>query len=232
MRAQKLPGWRPQDSSLPPKKENIHTRRSICPQELMNEADRCAELPHESAQEEKDQYLCMSTREVYEKVAVTIDAGASEIVASVEKFESYPIEKTTASGTTYSSVAGKQAEDNVNVGQRYIRVVDDHGLESWAKSQMCLDLVKTRYWEASAGLWNLDTRWCSDTKARELQTKQLPWQQDIRAAAKRVLLDLRVKKEHWRKCTTTSVRVSEAKHVANEKPARSSTRISPIGHGA
>ena len=48
-------------------------------------------------------------------------------MASVEKFESYPFEKTTASGTTYSSAGGKQAEDTVNVGQRYIRVVDVHG---------------------------------------------------------------------------------------------------------
>ena len=54
----------------------------------------------------------------------------------MEKFESYPIQNATASGTTFSSAAGKQAEDIVNVGQRYIRVVDDHGTESWAKFQM------------------------------------------------------------------------------------------------
>ena len=51
----------------------------------------------------------------------------AKTVASVEKFESYPFEKTTAPGTTYSSAGGKQAEDTVNVGQRYIRAVDGHG---------------------------------------------------------------------------------------------------------
>ena len=64
-----------------------------------------------------------------------IDSGANETVASVEKCESHPVEKTTASDTTYSSAAGKKAEDIVNVGQGYIRVVDDHGTESWAKFQ-------------------------------------------------------------------------------------------------
>ena len=90
-----------------------------------------------SAQEKEKQNLCMNTREEYDKIAVMIDSGASETVASVEKFESYPTEKTTASGTTCSSAAGKQAEDILNVGQRYTRVVDDHGTESWPKFQMC-----------------------------------------------------------------------------------------------
>ena len=41
----------------------------------------------------------------------------------MEKFESYPIEKTTSSVIPYSSAVGKQAKDIVDVGQRYIRVV-------------------------------------------------------------------------------------------------------------
>ena len=106
----------------------------------------------------------MSTHEEYEQIAVMIDSGASETEASVEKFELYPIEKTAASGTTYSSAAGKQAEDIVNVCQRYIRVVDDHGPGVGPSSRCAEDSAKTRYWEASADGWNLDTRWCSDTQ--------------------------------------------------------------------
>ena len=73
-------------------------------------------------QEKKKQNLCMNTLDEYYKIAVMIDSGASETVASAEKFESYPIEKTTTSGTTCSSAAEQQAEDTANVSQRYIRV--------------------------------------------------------------------------------------------------------------
>ena len=38
--------------------------------------------------------------EDYEKIEVMIDSGASETVASEDKFGTYPLEKTTASGTT------------------------------------------------------------------------------------------------------------------------------------
>ena len=80
-----------------------------------------------SAQEKEKHNLCMRTHEEYKKIEVTVDSGASDEVASVEKLESYPIEKTTASGTTYSSAVGKQAEEIVNVGQRYIRRRSLHG---------------------------------------------------------------------------------------------------------
>ena len=82
----------------------------------------------------------MNSHDEFEEIAVIIDSGASETVAPVVKFESYPIEKTTASGTTYLSAAGKQAQDIVNVGQRYVRVDYDHGTESWANLQMCKGL--------------------------------------------------------------------------------------------
>ena len=64
----------------------------------MQKREREAELVHEQPYEE------------YEKIDVMIDSGASDTAASVEKFESYPNEKTTAPGTAYSSAAGKQAE--------------------------------------------------------------------------------------------------------------------------
>ena len=82
----------------------------------------------------------MNTHDGDEKIAVIDGSGASETVVSVEKFESYPIVKTTTSGTTNSTAAGSQAEDIVNVGQRYVRVVEDHGTESWVKFQMCKEL--------------------------------------------------------------------------------------------
>ena len=75
-----------------------------------------------------------------------IDSGASETVASQDKFPSYPLVETTASGTTYTSAAKKQAEDIVNIGQKYVLVVDDEGTESWAKFQMCKGLGQNRIW--------------------------------------------------------------------------------------
>ena len=48
--------------------------------------------------------------EDYEKIEVMIDSGASETVASEDKFGTYPLEKTMATGTTYSSAAAKQSE--------------------------------------------------------------------------------------------------------------------------
>ena len=66
-----------------------------------------------------------------------IDSVASETVAYHDKFPSYPLEETTASGTTYSSAAGKDAAQIVNVDQKYVQVVDARGNESWAKIQMC-----------------------------------------------------------------------------------------------
>ena len=126
MTSKKEQVWRRQDSS----KTKEHSANKIhFHQELRSETDRCAELPREYTRE-REQNLCMSTHEAYEKIAVMIGSGASETVASVEKFESYPIEKTPAPGTTHSSAAGKQTEDIVNAGQRYIGAVDDHGTES------------------------------------------------------------------------------------------------------
>ena len=90
---------------------------------------------------QETQNLCMSTHEESDKIAVMIESGAIETAALLEKFESYPypIEKATA-----SSAAGKQTEDIVNAGQRYIPVVDDHGTESWAKFQKCRGLGQNR----------------------------------------------------------------------------------------
>lgn len=80
--------------------------------------------------------LCTNVHDDYEKIEVMVDSGASETVASQDKFTSYPLEETTASGTTYSSAAEKQAEDIVNLGQKYVQVVDENGSESWAKFQI------------------------------------------------------------------------------------------------
>ena len=89
-----------------------------------------------NAQTREKQHLCMNTHDEYEKFAVMISSGASE--------------------TTYLSAARKQAEDIVNVGQRYMRVVDDHGTESWAKFQMCKGLGQHKILgSVSSGIWTL-----------------------------------------------------------------------------
>lgn len=88
--------------------------------------------------------LCMNTYDEFEKIEVMIDSGASETVASMDKFPSYPMEETTASGTTYSSAAEKQAEAIVNMGQKCVEAVDEKGNVSWAKFQMCKGLGQNR----------------------------------------------------------------------------------------
>ena len=99
--------------------------------------------------------------------------GASDTVASAERFESYPIEKTTASGTTFSSAVGKQAEVIVNVGLRYIGV------------RCAEDLVKTRYWRSVVRVVESghSVEFRHPTQSRKKQTKQLQRLQDALAAA-------------------------------------------------
>ena len=45
----------------------------------------------------------------------------------------------------YSSATEEQAEDIVNVGQKYVRVVDENCTESWAKFQMCSGLGRDKF---------------------------------------------------------------------------------------
>ncbi len=66
--------------------------------------------------------MCTNVHDDYEKIEMMIDSGASETVASQDKFPSYEMVETTATGTTYSSVAEKQAESIVNMGQKYVQV--------------------------------------------------------------------------------------------------------------
>ena len=77
----------------------------------------------------------------------------------------------------YSSASGKQSDDSVNVGQAYIRVVDDHGTESWAKFPMCRGLGQDKIMKSVNRL---------TPRAGELHTKHIQRLQDVRAAAKRV----------------------------------------------
>ena len=94
-------------------------------------------------QENRQQNLC-AMHEDYEKIEVMIDSGASETVASEDIFGTYPLEKTTATGTTYSSAAAKQSEDIVNLGQTYVQVTDERGRETWATFQICSGLGSNR----------------------------------------------------------------------------------------
>ena len=104
-----------------------------------------------SAKEQENHNLCMTTHEMYEKIAAVIDSGVTETAASVEKFESYPIEKTTAPSTTYSSAAENQAEDTVYVGQRSTFESPTITTRRVGPRSRCAeDLVDTKQWKPSA----------------------------------------------------------------------------------
>ena len=57
---------------------------------------------------------------------IMIDSGASETAASADKFSEYPLVKTTASGTEYSSAAEGGGAIS-NVGEKVIEVMDVSG---------------------------------------------------------------------------------------------------------
>ena len=76
----------------------------------------------------------------FEKISIMIDSGASETVASEDRFPSCELVKTTASGITYSPAAESQAEDIINIGEQFVETVDENGVTSWAKFQICKGL--------------------------------------------------------------------------------------------
>ena len=92
-----------------------------------------------------EQHLCVNAVEDdYEKVSIMIDSGASETVAPAECFESYDLVKTTASGTTYASAAAGDGNEIVNIGEKFVEVVDENGTTTWAKFQVCRGLGKDK----------------------------------------------------------------------------------------
>ena len=92
-----------------------------------------------------EQHLCVNAVEDdYEKVSIMIDSGASETVAPAECFESYDLVKTTASGTTYASAAAGDCNEIVNIGEKFVEVVDENGTTTWAKFQVCRGLGKDK----------------------------------------------------------------------------------------
>lgn len=74
--------------------------------------------------------------EEYDMSSVMNDAGASETVASIDRFADYPLIQTTAFGTT-SPTAASTSVDITNVWEKYIQVVSSNGVESMARFQMC-----------------------------------------------------------------------------------------------
>ena len=66
-----------------------------------------------------------------------IDSGASETVALIQNFPHYKVFETTAIGDTYSSDAGRQMMDIVNVGGNAVETIDEHGVSNWVQCQMC-----------------------------------------------------------------------------------------------
>ena len=71
----------------------------------------------------------------WEKISFMIDSGASEILANPDKFSEYPLAKTTASGTEYSSAA-EAGGAMTNVGERVIEVMDVFGCMSYINVQV------------------------------------------------------------------------------------------------
>ena len=112
-----------------------------------------------SAKEKENHNLCMTTHEEYERIAAIIDSGASETVASVEK--------TTASGITYSSGAEKQADDIVYFGQRKTFETSTNTAPRVGPSSRCAeDLFSSRYWKPSADWMRLSFDTASTATAR------------------------------------------------------------------
>ena len=105
-----------------------------------NDTETLACLINQSMKIEAVCNLCTNIHDDYEKISVMVDSGASETVASHEKFLSYELVETTASGVTYSSAAESQAEDIIDVGEKFVETVDENGVTSWAKFQMCKGL--------------------------------------------------------------------------------------------
>ena len=98
-------------------------------------------LIKESGQiESRCNQLCSNTHDEYEKISIMIDSGASETVASLDKFPMYKSAMTTATGTTYASAADKQSGDIVNIGEKVVETIDEHGITSHVKFQMCKGL--------------------------------------------------------------------------------------------
>ena len=116
------------------KQKNINPRRTVCPRELENETDRCVQLLHECR---------------------------SETAASVEKFESYPLQKTTAQRTSTTLVRDPY-ESSTSTARRV-----------GPSSRCAEDLVKTRSGKRQqvGGIWTLGG--VQRPNAGELHAQQL-----------------------------------------------------------
>ena len=87
--------------------------------------------------------LAQGAEEEYEQISVMVDSGASETVASEEKFEAYELIATTAVGTQYSAAAESGAAI-VNKGEKLIDVVDANGVATKARFQICSGLSQSK----------------------------------------------------------------------------------------
>ena len=97
-----------------------------------------------TASNQIEQKLCAhNVEEEYEKISVMVDSGASETVASDDKFPSYELKATTAVGTQYSAAA-KEGGAIENKGEKLIDVVDENGMVTQAKFQMFAGLSQSK----------------------------------------------------------------------------------------
>jgi hypothetical protein len=72
----------------------------------------------------------------WEQVRFMVDSGASETVASTEKFKGIDLVETTITGTEYSA-AGSGGKAITNMGEKRLEVMDENGTMSFMKVQMC-----------------------------------------------------------------------------------------------
>ena len=120
-----------------------------------------------SAQEKEKSNLCMNTHEEYEKIEVLIDLWRKRNSCIRGDVRIVPDrEDNSIRHNVLASRWESKQRTSTPVGQGYIRVVDDHGTESCAKLQI--------YQKASAGWWNLDTRWCSDKQCKGVTYQTTP----------------------------------------------------------
>ena len=80
----------------------------------------------------------------WEKVSFMVDSGASETVTNSAKFVSFETAETSATGTEYSC-AGSGGLSIVNAGEKRIEVMDENGVMSFMKVQMCENLNPKKF---------------------------------------------------------------------------------------
>lgn len=73
---------------------------------------------------------CADMRDEWEKVVIMAGSRTRETVASVDRFASCTLVRTTAPGTSYLS-AYADPKEHVNTGEQVVETADENGAVSW-----------------------------------------------------------------------------------------------------